>query len=88
MAYDYSGYDDDLPSRVTFWELYKQAMIFGEYGRWRRMCERAKRQGLTYADCSNACTLALLTNLSIPLLIFGAIYGSVSLFFWVLERLA
>lgn len=73
--------------RITFFDLYKQALIVGEYSVWREKVFIAARQGMSQTKVLWASDLAFLTNISIPFVILGVIWGMVSAFFWILERL-
>lgn len=73
--------------RMTFWVLYKQALIAGDYSEWREKCFIAKRQGMSMSTMLRASELAFLTNISLPFAALGVLYGIVQAFFWLLERL-
>jgi hypothetical protein len=61
--------DTPIDRRVTFWTLYRQALVVGDYQSWREVCYRAVMQGCAPWKVSAAIDLAFFTNLGVPLCI-------------------
>jgi len=69
--------------RITFWDLYKQALIVGEYSEWREKCFIAARQGMRESAMYNANDLAFFTRIAALIVIPLTLIALAQFFAWL-----
>lgn len=65
-----------LDGKVTFWRIYRQALGIGAYDEWRDIVRAGLIQGMTEDQIRLANSLALLTNVLIPIVIVALILAA------------